>query len=102
MAKRKQKFTFKTDKATGPFWSFSPDYHYIKLKKKQCGSINDKTWEIRLQVIKDDINEDGNPNCEWKWIQLKKKSDSLQEAKDFVNNHIEAILDKYNLYLDED
>lgn len=65
------------------------------------GSITDRSWDIRLQVVKKDINEDGNSNCSWKWIKLKKKSESLQEAKDFLNENIDQILKLYNLYQDD-
>jgi hypothetical protein len=53
-------------------------------------------------VHKDDINEDGNPNCPWKWISLKKESESLQEAKDWLNENIEEVLAKYPLRFSED
>ena len=95
----KGKFTFKTEKSTGRYGSFYPDLHYIKIKGKQCGSINDKVpYGIRFMVVKKDINEDGNPNCEWKWIQIKKESKTLQEVKDFLNTIFPVILDKYELY----
>ena len=95
----KGKFTFKTEKATGQFRSFFPDHHYIKIKGKQCGSINEKVpYRIRLMVVKKDINEDDNPNCEWKWISLKKESKTLQEAKDFLNKRFSEILGMYKLY----
>jgi hypothetical protein len=44
-----------------------------------------------LQVIKKDINEDGNINCEWRWITLKKESETLQEAQDWLNQNFEKI-----------
>ena len=91
------KFTFKTEKPTGRYSSFFPRTHYIKLNKKEVGLIVDITWDIRLMVYKSDILEDGNPNCDWKWIKLKKESETLQEAKDFLNNNIDAILNKYKL-----
>lgn len=91
------KFTFKTTKVTGQFHSFFNDTHDIKLNKVKVGSIEDKTWKIRLKVIKTDINEDGNPNCDWKWVTLKKESKSLQEAKDWLNENINIITNKYPL-----
>lgn len=96
------KFTFKTEKSTGAWRSFSPDQHYIKLKKKEVGQIEDKKpYRIRLQVVKDDINEDGNPNCTWKWIRLKKESETLQEAKDFLNAVAGDIIAKYKINLED-
>ncbi len=91
------KFTFKTEKSTGQYSSFFKDDHYIKLKKVEVGNIVDQTWQIGFMVVKDDINEDGNPNCDWKWIHLKHKSISLQDAKDFLNRNIDRILKKYKL-----
>ena len=50
-----------------------------------------------LQVIKVDINEDGCPNCPWKWITLKKESTSIDEAKAFLNEQIVSLTTMYNL-----
>jgi glutamine synthetase adenylyltransferase len=91
------KFTFKTEKPTGRYRAFDSDDHHIKLNKKRVGSIVDGEWTIRLMVLKSDINEDGNPNCKWKWITLKKKSASLQEAKDWLNENFFAIIEKHRI-----
>ena len=93
-----KKFTFKTIKATGKYSSFYNDYHIIKLNKKEVGSIGSKyPHKIRLMVVKEDINEDGNPNCDWKWITLRKENNSVKEAKEFINRVSEKIQNKYNL-----
>jgi hypothetical protein len=93
-----QKFTFKTEKSEGHFRSLFPDHHYIKLNKIEVGNISDDTpIKIRFMVVKDDIMEDNNPNCVWKWITLKREFISLQDAKDFLNVNIEHILTKFNL-----
>jgi len=95
----KTKFTFKTKKSTGRGSPFYPDHHYIEIKGRECGSIDDKSpHRIRFMVEKKDINEDGNPNCKWKWIMLTKKSTSLSEAKEFLNSAFDIILAKYNLH----
>lgn len=86
-----KKFTFKTRKATGPYSSFFSDQHCIKINKKQCGAISDKDWCIRFMVYKNDINEDGNPNCDWRWIKLAYKPTSLDDAKRYVNEHFTTI-----------
>jgi hypothetical protein len=94
------KFTFKTTKPTGRYASFDHPYHQIKLKKISCGSIDpDIPFTIRLQVMKSEPDE--NPNCPWKWIVFQKKSETLQEAKDFLNAHIKEIQSKYKIYLSE-
>jgi len=91
-------FTFKTNKPTGKWRSFHSTTHDIKIKRKLVGSIDDAhPHKIRLTVIKKDILEDGNKNCDWKWIVLKKKSESLEEAKLFLQENYEAILKRYNL-----
>jgi hypothetical protein len=93
------KFTFKTDKPTGRYRHFFPSHHYIKLKGKTCGSIEDRIpYKIRFMVFKEDIMEDKNPNCVWKWITLKQNCLTLQEAKDFVNENFDAIMQKYKMY----
>ena len=94
----KSKFTFKTESPTGPYKSFNEVFHYIKLKKIKRGSIDDKSPHyIRLMVIKNNIMEDNNPNCIWKWIILAHRSNSVADAKMWLNENIEALLEKYNL-----
>jgi hypothetical protein len=96
-------FTFKTVKPTGRYKWLQPDSHYIKINRKQVGSIDpDNPFRIRLLVLKDDIMEDGNPNCPWKSICLKKESTSLQEAKKFLNDHFTSLTAKYKIYQLED
>ncbi len=90
-------FTFKTVKSTGRYRAFYLPRHIIKIKKVDVGSIEPETFRIRLMVIKDDINEDGNPNCEWKWILLKYVPSSLDDAKEFLNKNFEALNKKYNI-----
>lgn len=92
------KFTFKTEKSTGSYSSFFPDTYHIKLNKKKVGSINDRDWKIRLMIYKDENNTDDNPNCPWKWITLIRKSNSLQEAKQFLNDNFDEINAHYKLY----
>jgi len=102
MKKEILKFTFKTIKPTGRWKSFEHNINEIKIKGKVVGVIRDeKPYKIRLQVIKKDIMEDNNANCEWKWITLKKESESLQEAKDFLNKYVSEINNKYKIYLGE-
>lgn len=76
----------------------------IKIGGKVCGIISapnlatkDNNYTIRLMTIKDQLEEDGNHNCEWKWITFKFKSESEQECRDFLKNNYEIIVKKYNL-----
>jgi hypothetical protein len=100
--KKKIKFTFKTHKETGSYaWLHKP-YHHVKLNKNDVGSIEpDKPYRIRLMVMKKDILEDGNPNCEFKWITLKRESESLDDAKVFLNENIDIIMTKYTIRIYE-
>ena len=92
------KVSFKTEKPTGKWaWTQSP-FHYIKVDGVEVGVIVHNTWRIRLMVKKEDINEDGNPNCHWKWIQLKKENSTLDEAKNFVKNSMSIISEKYKFH----
>jgi hypothetical protein len=92
------KFTFKTERPTGKWKAFDTSYHLIKLDGKQVGSIGDEApHKIRLMVIKDDIMSDGNKNCPWKWITLKKDSNTMDEAKTWLNANAEIITAKWKL-----
>ena len=92
------RFTFKTHKPVGGYRSFDKPSHYIKLRGKTVGLIlPDQPHKIRLQVIKDDINSDGHPNCEWRWIQLRQESVSVEAAKRWLNDVINQIMSKYKL-----
>lgn len=97
------KFTFKTEKTgSGRYASFFPYNHIVKLKKKPVGSIEDKKpYRISLQVKKKDVNEDGRPNCQWKWIKLNHDSETLQEAKDFLNKYFNEINTQYQLWMED-
>lgn len=98
-----EKFTFKTTNPTGRYRSFSKAYHDIKLKGKVVGSIEpEKPFKIRLKVMKNGTTiKDDNPNCPWKWITLKHDSETLDAAKEWVNEKIEIIRSQYELHLNE-
>ena len=96
------KLTFKTTKETGKYSCFFNPTHTIKIDGCEIGNIEHKhPHYIRLQIYKDEVHTDDNPNCDWKWITLKKKSDSLQEAKDFVKRNIEAVQKQYKIRKEE-
>ena len=97
------KFTFKTIKPTGKWKSFDNDVILIKLNKKECGAIEPThPHKIRLMVVKDDINEDGNTNCIWKWITFKNEFKTIKDSKLFLNKYFIPITSKYNIHLLED
>ena len=93
------KFTFKTHKPTGRYRSFFKPDHSIKLNKCECGTIgHEPPHRIRLQIVKDHEHKDNNPNCPWMWITLSHQSKSVEDAKIFLNEHIDAIMGKYTIY----
>jgi len=95
-------FTFKTDKPTGKYKSFSDPYHHIRIKRKDVGSIDhNHPYRIRLMVTKKDIMEDGNPNCDWRWVVIKRQFTSMEEAKMFLNEYYEEITKTFNLRKEE-
>lgn len=86
------KFTFKTEKPTGRYRSFQSASHDIKLGGAWCGSIDDDPpHKVRFMKLKDDPMEDGNPNCAWKWVTLKKEFQSVADAKEWVRENSELI-----------
>ena len=96
--KKKIKFTFKTHKETGQYAWLHKLHHNILLSKNWVGSINpEKQYLIRLMVMKKNMDEDSNTNCPWKWITLKNESETLADAKEFLNKNINAILTKYTI-----
>ena len=87
-------FTFKTEKPTGRYSSFFPTTVYIKLKKKEVGTIYENT-SIRLMICKEPTTADPAP---FYWITLAKKSESVEAAKEFLNANFDAIIKKYDLH----
>lgn len=95
----KTKVTFKKD---SDMWSGITTI-YLKIKKKEFGSLKgsfDK-WKISIQIVKTDIMEDGNPNCEWKWITFAKIFTSDDEGKKWIQDNIEYIMKKYKVYFQD-
>lgn len=100
--KDRYKLTFKTDRPTGRYKAFHPSHHAIKVNGIEVGQITDGDgFKIRLQVIKADIMEDRNENCIWKWIEFKKESESLNEAKTWLHDNWVKIVEKYNIFIDQ-
>jgi hypothetical protein len=98
-----KKFTFKTEKPTGRYSSFYKNDYHIKMNNQKCGNIysDNNGWYVSLLVYEKDLNEDGNPNCEFMPIKFNKRLPSLEECKSWLNSeevrkHIE---ENYKLYL---
>jgi hypothetical protein len=67
----------------------------IKIDKKRVGYIgapnafSDDYWDIHFSVLKSDT--DKPENCPWKWIRLKQKFATEEEARVYVKEHENAI-----------
>lgn len=89
------KFTFKTEKPTGKWRSFSPTSYYVKYGNDIIGNIYEEPWRVAIMVMKSNGVEGSNPNCPWMWLRFKDRFESLQAAKDWLNEHFKEITDKY-------
>lgn len=89
------KFTFKKHIAVGRYRSFELDQTDIKIKRKEVGLIaqeRNNGYCIRFTIV-DEASATG-----WKWITLKRRFSDEGEARAFLNEHINAILRKYDLF----
>lgn len=81
----------------------------IKINGRKCGYISHPNWssenrdiKIRFSVIKKDILEDGNSNCSWKWVKLTYVPKDDEDAREYLKNNVDKIVEKLNLYFEED
>jgi hypothetical protein len=81
----------------------------IKLRKKVVGVINQpnffrglNNWQIGFMVIKDDIMEDGNSNCPWRWKFMKNDATDEETARSWVRINFEKIVAQNALRNDDD
>lgn len=79
----------------------------IKINKKVVGLIvgpswktPDNLWRVRFTVKKD--HPDENPNCDWKWMQLKIKFETEADARTWAKENFKGISEKYTLHYLED
>ena len=89
---KRYKFTFRYERDV-----WHGDTVTIKYRGHEVGTIGHSPHKIRLSVVGSDKN---NPNCGWRWITYKKTFDTFDEAKLWLNENRDAILDKYELRLD--
>lgn len=93
-------FSIREIKPTGKWKSFSESEYQVKLDKQIVGElVYKKSFKVRLMVIKKDINEDGNPNCIWRWAILKTSElKTKEEVKSWLNENATAIIAHFNLH----
>lgn len=103
----KNTIKFKVNRPTGKWaWTSNPTYNVI-INKVDVGTITflsnfDKTNRlpigINLRVFKKDILEDGNTNCVWRTISLKPRFNTVDEAKLFLKEKLDPIVNQFLLY----
>lgn len=97
-----KEFKFKTKKEKDKWAWLQAPTHKVFYGKHWVGTIADeKPHYIKLMVIKTELLTDNNPNCNWLWITLSKKSDNLKDAQEFLNQVFFKLLDKYSFYLND-
>jgi len=81
----------------------------MKIKKKKFGEIvaptwqtEDNRWYISIKVVKKQIDEDGNPNCKWKWVHFKQRFVKEEHAREWIQEYIDELMKKYILQFEED
>ena len=74
----------------------------IKINKKCFGIIyapnwqtEDRKWTIGIMIVETEL--DDNPNCTWKWIYFKQKFDEESHARQWIQEHIDKIMKRYDL-----
>ncbi|AGS81111.1 hypothetical protein [Caulobacter phage Cr30] len=93
-------FGFKRgEKNTGLAAIANPHAHvHIKHKKQWIGQIippsvfGETKWKIGL-MIKDPV-----AHCGWRWIWFTKRFDAEDEARIWVNQQAQGILNKFDLH----
>jgi len=101
------KFTFKKVISTGRYRSFEREQHVIKLNRKEVGRIYEEQYPkdynhryaITLAVEKE--RTDDEP-ADFRWILLKARFATAQDARDFLSRNCGALNDKYRLHRFED
>ena len=109
---RSGNFTFKNYARTGRFASFDLHCCEIKHKNKDVGIISElggRAWDknpqedigkyvIRFMIKKEPTKEDP---AQFKWVQLKTKCDTMNDAKVYVNSRANEIHKAIDLYHQE-
>lgn len=98
----------KQPKETGLRRIASPYPHVdIKVNKKKCGNISPPNWSSvdnnwRIQICVKKPEPDNNPNCDWKWMMVKKDFDNEKEARQWCKDNLQSAVEGYELHYFED
>jgi hypothetical protein len=52
--------------------------------------------------VKDDTYDDGNPSCSWMWLFVKERFSTEEDARKWMVDHIDRLIEKYSLHFFED
>ncbi len=100
------KLSFKKHpKNTGLYAVGNPESNVdIKVDGIECGSImapswqtKDNKWEIRLMVMKENFMPSPEEPSNWKNIFFKTKFDSEKDAREWLKQNWEIIINKYTI-----
>jgi len=101
--KTKNSITFKKGKRnTGLYACGTPrEDTQIKLNKKRIGWINATNWQtnvhkVHICIEKNDIMEDGNPNCSWRNVTFKAEFTEELDAMNFAKEKILPFMERNN------
>ncbi len=98
----KPTFTFKKMIHTGRYKGFEKDFTDIKLKRKIVGYIREvefRKYKISFAVKKEPTKEDPAP---FRWVRLVIQFKTEKEAREFLKERAEDIINKYDLYSFDD
>lgn len=95
-------FTFKKNIPTGKYKSFETESHEIKIKRKLVGHINqpshfsnEEDFYVMFSIKKEATK---NSPASFKWITLKRRFKTADEAKTFLNKNFERLTKQFDLY----
>lgn len=101
----KLKLTYKNNNPTGRYSSFHSKSIHVKLNGKEFAIISEKSvldnsdrlkWGIQICIFDTDKV---NPNCKWKWVFMKFRSDNSEDIKNWLETNIETLYKKYEFWM---
>ena len=96
-------FTFKKEPREGKWGWLQKKNIYIKLNQKKVGDIFEEThggvWGITFFIKKEPIKE---KPADFKHVTLVKRFETSEDAKIFLNEKFNTIINEFDLYQFED
>jgi len=104
MKTEKIKLTFKKQSRSTGLMSVGHPFPItdIKINKKIMGYISPPAWDTKnVWTIHYSIKKsvpDNNMNCDWKWLNVPNEFDTEKDARLFVKEHIQSIINRFVLH----